>query len=221
MVFPRGRRATRVAPDYMFELAISGGRGLVAGVDEAGRGPLAGPVVAAAVILPSGLVIPGLDDGKKLTPARREQVAALVRENAVAWAVGVVEVEYIDREGILAATYLAMRQAIGALAPGPSFLLVDGGVLPGVGLPQWGVIRGDSLCCSVAAASVLAKVHRDTLMLDMEDRYPGYGFALHKGYATRTHWEALTRLGPSPCHRRSFLSCLHLVSEGDEGECCH
>jgi len=208
-----------VAPDYSFEMALSGGRGLVAGMDEAGRGPLAGPVVAAAVILPPGLIIPGLDDSKKLTPARREELAALVKARAVAWALGVVEVEYIDREGILAATYRAMQQALAGLSLRPSYLLVDGGVLPGVGLPQWGVVRGDCLCCSVAAASVLAKVHRDAIMLEMDARYPGYGFARHKGYATRVHWEALARLGPSPCHRLSFLSSRYPAGR-EEGECC-
>lgn len=210
-----------MAPDYRFELALSEGRGPVAGVDEAGRGPLAGPVVAAAVVLPSGLVIPGLDDGKKLVPDRRERVAALVRERALAWALGVVEVEYIEREGILAATYRAMRRAVVGLALRPSFLLVDGGVLPGVEQPQWGVIRGDALCCSVAAASVLAKVHRDAIMRELDTRYPGYGFARHKGYATRDHCAALARLGPSPCHRLSFLSSPRASGEDDEGELCH
>ncbi|MDI6895108.1 MAG: ribonuclease HII [Bacillota bacterium] len=210
-----------MAPDYRFELALSEGRGPVAGVDEAGRGPLAGPVVAAAVVLPSGLVIPGLDDGKKLVPDRRERVAALVRERALAWAVGVVEVEYIEREGILAATYRAMRRAVVGLALRPSFLLVDGGVLPGVEQPQWGVIRGDALCCSVAAASVLAKVHRDAIMRELDARYPGYGFARHKGYATRDHCAALARLGPSPCHRLSFLSSPRASGEDDEEDLCH
>lgn len=196
-------------PDYTFELALAGEeRNLVAGVDEAGRGPLAGPLVAAAVILPLGAEMAGLDDAKKLSPSRRMRVAELVKERAVAWAVGVVEVDYIDRHGILAATYQAMRLAVAALRPSPSFLLVDGGVLPGVTLPQWGVVKGDGLCCSVAAASVLAKTHRDALMEELDLRYPGYGLATHKGYATRQHWEALRRLGPSPCHRLSFLSGL-------------
>jgi len=209
-----------LAPDYTFELALSGGRGPVAGVDEAGRGPLAGPVVAAAVILPPGVVIPGLDDGKKLAPLRREQVAAAVKERALAWAVGVVDVDYIEREGILAATHLAMRRAIEGLGLRPAFLLVDGGVLPGVELPQWGLIRGDALSCSVAAASVIAKVHRDAIMLELDARYPGYGFARHKGYATREHRAALARLGPCPCHRLSFLGTGGAgVGGDDEGEC--
>ncbi|MDI6823441.1 MAG: ribonuclease HII [Bacillota bacterium] len=205
-----------MAPDYRFELALSGGRGPVAGVDEAGRGPLAGPVVAAAVILTPGTVIPGLDDGKRLAPGRRVQVAGLVREQALSWAVGVVDVEYIEREGILAATHLAMHLALEGLTVRPSFLLVDGGVLPGVNQPQWGVIRGDALCCSVAAASVLAKVHRDAIMEELDARYPGYGLARHKGYATREHRVALARMGPSPCHRLSFLSCPGIPGEDDE-----
>ncbi|HHY93506.1 MAG TPA: ribonuclease HII [Firmicutes bacterium] len=201
----RGR--IRTGPDFAFEVAIAGGEeGLVAGIDEAGRGPLAGPVVAAAVILPAGADIPHLDDGKKLSPARREQVCGLVQATALAWAVRVVEVDYIDRYGILPATYLAMRLALGALKPSPSYLLVDGGILPGVDLPQWGVIRGDGLCCSVAAASVLAKVYRDRLMVELDRRCPAYGFAIHKGYATRLHRQALARMGPSPYHRLSFLS---------------
>lgn len=206
-------------PDYRFEMALSGGQGPVAGLDEAGRGPLAGPVVAAAVILAPGTVIPGLDDCKRLAPARRVEVARLVRERALCWAVGVVEVDYIEREGILAATHRAMRLALEGLSVRPRFLLVDGGVLPGTGLPQWGVIRGDGLCCTVAAASVLAKVHRDALMEELDARYPGYGFARHKGYATREHREALARLGPCPCHRLSFLSRgAPCTAEGEEEE---
>lgn len=176
----------------------------VAGVDEAGRGPLAGPVVAAAVILPPDAVLPGLDDSKRLTPARREALAPLIRETAVAWCVAVVDVAEIDRLNIAQAAFEAMRQAVRGLAVPPEHLLVDGFPLPGAPCPQEGIVAGDRLSHSIAAASVLAKVERDRLMDDLAERYPGYGFEVHKGYPTPAHREALRRLGPSPVHRRSF-----------------
>lgn len=177
---------------------------LVAGVDEAGRGPLAGPVVAAAVILDPSAFIPGLDDSKRLTPPRREMLAAEIREKAVAWSVAVVDVEVIDRINVANAAFLAMRQAIDQLAVPPDFLLVDGFAIPGLGCPQRGITGGDGLSNSIAAASILAKVRRDALMVEYGKAYPGYGFEIHKGYPTKEHKEALMRLGLSPIHRRSF-----------------
>lgn len=177
---------------------------LVAGVDEAGRGPLAGPVVAAAVILAPEARIPGLDDSKRLTPAQREALAPRIRAAALAWGVAAVGVDYIDRHRIAAATWEAMRRAVARLAPAPDLLLVDGFAIPGLSLPQEGVVGGDRLSASIAAASVLAKVARDRVMAALGRRYPGYGFEVHKGYPTAAHREALRRLGPSPVHRRSF-----------------
>ncbi len=176
----------------------------VAGVDEAGRGPLAGPVVAAAVILPPGARLPGLDDSKRLAPARRAELAPLIRAVAVAWCVAVVDVDYIDRHNIARAACEAMRRAVAGLAPAPDYLLVDGFPLPGAPFPQQGIVGGDRLSASIAAASVLAKVERDRIMEELALIYPGYGFETHKGYPTAAHREALRRLGPSPVHRRSF-----------------
>lgn len=176
----------------------------VAGVDEAGRGPLAGPVVAAAVILPPDAVLPGLDDSKRLAPARREALDPLIREVAVAWSVAVVDVEAIDRLNIAQAAFEAMRRAVRGLAVPPEHLLVDGFPLPGAPCSQEGIVGGDHLSHSIAAASVLAKVERDRLMDALSRRFPGYGFEVHKGYPTPAHREALRRLGPSPAHRRSF-----------------
>ncbi len=176
----------------------------VAGVDEAGRGPLAGPLVAAAVVLPRDACIPGLNDSKRLTEARREALVPLIREQAVAWRVAVVDAAEIDRLNIARAAFRAMAEAVAGLAVRPDFVLVDGFPVPGLDRPQQGVVGGDGLSNSIAAASVLAKVHRDRLMAEYAERYPGYGFEAHKGYPTAEHREALRRLGPSPIHRRSF-----------------
>ncbi len=190
---------------FLFERRLwNRGFRLVAGVDEAGRGPLAGPVVAAAVILPPDAWLPGLDDSKRLTPARREALAPLIREQAVAWSVAVVGVEEIDRHNIACAAFLAMERAVAGLTPAPDHLLVDGFPIPALALPQQAIVGGDGLSNAIAAASVLAKVHRDRLMEEYDALYPGYGFAVHKGYPTPAHREALRRLGPSPIHRRSF-----------------
>lgn len=190
---------------FLFERRLWGrGFRLVAGVDEAGRGPLAGPVVAAAVILPPGAWIPGLDDSKRLTPARREALAPVIREQAVAWSVAVADVEEIARCNIARAAFLAMERAVAALEPPPDHLLVDGFPIPGLAVPQQAIIGGDGLSNAIAAASVLAKVHRDRLMEEYDALYPGYGFAVHKGYPTAAHREALRRLGPSPIHRKGF-----------------
>jgi len=180
---------------------------LIAGIDEAGRGPLAGPVVAAAVILSLGKLAPWLRhvrDSKQLTPKAREALFHQIMSDAIATGVGVVSPSFIDTQGIMAATRLAMSQAIQALAPGPDFLLIDAVSLPALDLPQRNIIYGDSLCLSIAAASILAKVTRDRLMVMADELYPGYRFADHKGYATEAHLNCLRRLGPCLIHRTSF-----------------
>ncbi|HEX4952417.1 MAG TPA: ribonuclease HII [Thermoanaerobaculia bacterium] len=180
----------------------------IAGVDEAGRGALAGPVVAAAVIPRPGRLVPGVDDSKRLSPDQRERLAPRVREASIAWGVAAVTAGDIDAVNILEATRLAMQRAIAALAPQPDLLLLDALRLPGVSLPQLGVVRGDSVCYSVACASILAKVHRDQIMCNLDLRYPHYGFAAHKGYGAPEHLAALAAYGPSPEHRLTFRSVL-------------
>lgn len=178
---------------------------LVCGVDEAGRGPLAGPVCAAAVILPAGLEIPGLDDSKKLSDKRRRELFPIIQEQAVAYGIGFASHEEIDEINILQATYLAMERAIAQLQVKPEFALIDGNRAKDFGLPVKTVVKGDSLSASIAAASVLAKVSRDVLMEEAAQAYPGYGFEIHKGYGTKAHYEALRQQGASPIHRMSFL----------------
>jgi len=185
---------------------------LAAGVDEAGRGPLAGPVVAAAVILPAGC-IDGLDDSKKLSPERREALAGLIRERALAWGLGRAEPEEIDRLNILQASLLAMRRAVASLRPAPALLLVDGNRDPRCGIPARTVVGGDGRLAPIAAASILAKVHRDREMAALDARYPGYGFARHKGYPTAAHLQALAALGASPVHRRSFAPVRRVLED--------
>jgi ribonuclease HII len=184
-------------------------------VDEVGRGPLAGPVVAAAVILPAGARLPGIDDSKRLTPARRTELAGAIRKVAVALAVAAVEAPEIDRLDIRQATLLAMRGAVEALGRVPSLVLVDGHeVIPALTVPQRAIIGGDHRSLAIAAASIVAKVWRDALMNELDAAHPGYGLALHKGYGTAEHLDALARLGPSPVHRRSFAPvrrCLQQV----------
>jgi ribonuclease HII len=177
---------------------------LVAGVDEVGRGPLAGPVVAAAVILDDTSPIEGLADSKTLSARRREELSALIKERALCWALGRAEVEEIDRLNILQASLLAMQRAVMALLIKPELVLVDGNQAPGLVYPVRTIIRGDATEPSISAASILAKVARDAEMCDLDRRYPGYGFSLHKGYPTRAHIEALQRQGVSPIHRLSF-----------------
>ena len=177
----------------------------VAGVDEAGIGPLAGPVVAGAVILPQGCKISGLDDSKKILKIeRREKLETAIKENALAWMVGSTEPEEIDSLNIYRAGLLAMRRAVEGLAIRPDYLLVDARKIPDTTIAQRGIIRGDALSMSIAAASILAKTARDRHMLEMDALYPGYGLARHKGYPTREHLAALRELGPTPIHRRSF-----------------
>jgi ribonuclease HII len=177
---------------------------LLAGVDEAGRGPLAGPVVAAAVILDPELPVPGLRDSKKVPHAKLPRLAESVRESAVAWAIGRASVEEIDRVNILQASLLAMKRAVELLAVRPECVLVDGNRCPTWAQRSIAVVGGDGLVPAISAASVLAKVDRDAEMVALEALYPGYGFAAHKGYPTAAHLAALARLGASPVHRRSF-----------------
>jgi ribonuclease HII len=177
----------------------------VAGVDEAGVGPLAGPLVAAAVIFPKGIGIKGVDDSKKLTPEKRETLALEIRVAALAVAVAVVEPEEIDRLNVYRATLAAMGRALDGLAVRPDHVLVDARRIPGCDLPQEPIVKGDAKCHAIAAASIVAKTTRDALMVRYEEAFPGYGFALHKGYGTASHRDAIRRLGPSPIHRRSFV----------------
>ena len=177
---------------------------LIAGVDEVGRGPLAGPVVAAAVILDSARPIAGLADSKKLSPARREQLSAEIRAKALAWALGRAEVEEIDRLNILHASLLAMQRAVAALSIVPDQVRVDGNRCPKLACPCEAIIKGDATVPVISAASILAKVARDAELRELHDRYPQYDFARHKGYPTAAHLDALRRHGPCPEHRRSF-----------------
>ena len=185
-------------------LHIEGYR-LVCGIDEAGRGPLAGPVCAAACILPEALDIPGLNDSKKLSEKKREALYEVITREATAWAVCLVDASVIDEINILQATYRAMRGAVECLKLRPDYCLVDGNRDPGLGLPTRTVIKGDGSCACIAAASILAKVTRDRLMIRVDGQYPGYGFAVHKGYGTKAHYTAIDRLGLCPIHRRTFL----------------
>ena len=177
----------------------------LAGVDEAGRGPLAGPVYAAAVILDPQVSIPGIDDSKRLSPARREAVEKIIRHHAISFALARVEAFDIDRINILQATMKAMRDALLSLDPLPRRALIDGNRCPQpLPFPAQAIIGGDRLVVSIGAASILAKVARDRAMIDLDRLYPRYGFARHKGYGTRAHLEALRSFGPSPVHRHSF-----------------
>lgn len=178
---------------------------LICGIDEAGRGPLAGPVCAAAVILPPHFEIPGLNDSKKLTDKRRRELFPLIQEAAIAYGIGFASHEEIDEINILQATYLAMERAIGQLSIAPEQLLIDGNRAKDFGIPTQTVVKGDSLSASIAAASVLAKVARDDWMLQAANEYPQYGFEIHKGYGTKAHYEALTNFGACAIHRRTFL----------------
>jgi len=197
-----GQRLARV---LKFERALwDQGITHVAGVDEAGMSPLAGPVVAAAVILPVGLKIRHVDDSKKLDPETRDKLAVVIKEKAVAWAIGEVSNTEIDEINIYHAGLLAMRRAVEGLQPCPQSLLVDARTVPVVPQPQQGIIKGDSKSLSIAAASILAKTTRDRMMVNMELRYPGYGFAKHKGYPVPQHKAAIQKLGLLPIHRRSF-----------------
>lgn len=181
------------------------GYGVICGVDEAGRGPLAGPVCAAAVILPDGLLLPGLDDSKKVPAKRREALYDEIVSQAVAWSVAFATEQEIDEINILQATFLAMRRALDSLTVRPELALVDGNRAADFGLPVQTIVGGDGKSANIAAASILAKVTRDRYMIEQDARYPEYGFAVHKGYGTRRHYDALREFGPCPIHRQSFL----------------
>ncbi|MDX2029585.1 MAG: ribonuclease HII [Blastocatellia bacterium] len=189
----------------------SQGFAMIAGVDEAGVGPMAGPVVAGAVVLPRDYTLRELDDSKKLDEPMREQLAGRIRADAVAWAIGVAEVEEIDRVNIYQAGLRAMRRAIEGLRVQPDFVLVDARTIPDCPAPQRGIIRGDSLSASIAAASIIAKTTRDRMMLELDREFPGYGFASHKGYPTPEHFRTLRELGVSPAHRRSYRPVRELL----------
>ena len=177
----------------------------ICGVDEAGRGPLAGPVCAAAVILPPNLEIPGLTDSKKLSDKKRRELFPVIQEQAVAYGIGSASEQEIDEVNILQATFLAMERAMEKLSVRPQLALIDGNRAKDFGLPVRTIVSGDALSASIAAASILAKVTRDRLMEELDGEYPLYGFAVHKGYGTKRHYEALRAFGPCPIHRRTFL----------------
>ena len=192
-------------------LGYGGGVELLAGVDEVGRGPLAGPVVAAAVILDPQRPIEGLRDSKVLSPARRARLAEEIQAKALAWAIGEADVSEIDRINILQATLAAMTRAVSALDPAAEYALVDGNRCPPLACPAEAIVGGDDLVPVISAASILAKEYRDAAMVRWEAEFPGYGFAAHKGYGTAQHLAALEQLGPCPLHRRSFAPIRKLI----------
>ncbi len=197
----------RVRLDALFALhrsLFASGYQRVAGVDEVGVGPLAGPVVAAAVILPEETTLTGLDDSKKLKREQREKLAIAIREQAVAISIGCVPPPKIDQLNIYHAALEAMRLAVTGLHPAPDYCLVDARTVPRISTPQRAIVHGDAVDASIAAASIVAKVHRDAMMRELDERYPGYGFARHMGYGTELHLDALRRFGPCEVHRRSF-----------------
>lgn len=197
-------------PDYQYEsAAIQQGYAVVAGTDEAGRGPLAGPVYAAAVILPVGLMIEGLDDSKKLTPKKRDKLFDQICRDALSFGIASASVEEIDRMNILNAAQLAMRRAVGMLSPTPDLTLVDGNVARDFPMDTQTVIKGDSLSMSIAAASILAKVARDRYCEEMDKLYPQYQFSKHKGYGTALHMSLIRTYGVSPVHRKTFMGFLN------------
>ena len=185
--------------------AKADGFNVVCGIDEAGRGPLAGPVCAAAVILPDGCIIDGVNDSKKLTEKKREQLFEVIKETAVAYSIATADEKEIDEINILQATYLAMNRAFNGLKIKPDMALVDGNRDPNLGIPTRTIVKGDAASMSIAAASILAKVTRDRFMLEMDKKYPEYQFAKHKGYGTNLHYEMLDKYGASEIHRMSFL----------------
>lgn len=194
---------------YAYERrAVLAGYSLVCGIDEAGRGPLAGPVYAAAVILPLDLEIEGLNDSKKLSEKKREQLFDVIRESAAAYGIGFASAEEIDRVNILQATFLAMARAFEAMERPADWVLVDGNKMPPLPAPGEVVIKGDAQCASIAAASILAKVSRDRVLRELDLKYPQYGFAKHKGYGTKAHYEAIKQYGILSEHRKTFLKNL-------------
>ena len=201
----KGKSAEPVDLRALEEELHGKGLRLICGVDEAGRGPLAGPVCAAAVILPRGFLPAGLNDSKKLSERKREALFPVIQENALAWSVAFGSVEEIESLNILQATFLAMNRAIEGLNPQPELALIDGNRDREIRVPSMAVVGGDGRCACIAAASILAKVSRDRLMLELARQYPEYGFEQHKGYGTKAHYEALRRYGPCAAHRMSFL----------------
>ncbi|SMP09676.1 RNase HII [Laceyella tengchongensis] len=202
----------RVAKMWQYERECwSNGLTLVAGVDEAGRGPLAGPVVAAAVILPPTFDATGLNDSKQLSEEMRTVLKQRIEQEALAVGVGIVDAAHIDKHNILQATYHAMRIALSQLTPSPQAILADAVKIPGVDIPQQGIVKGDSLSHSIAAASIIAKTTRDEWMKRAAQMYPAYGFEQHMGYGTPEHLEALRRFGPTPLHRRSFAPVREVI----------
>ena len=191
--------------DSLFDQGI----GVICGVDEAGRGPLAGPVYAAAVILPRDLEIPGLTDSKKLSDKKRRELFPIIQEQAVAFGIGVASEKEIDENNILQATFLAMKRALEKLSVRPDLALIDGNRETDFGVPAKTVVKGDSLSASIAAASILAKVSRDDYMMELAQKYPQYGFDIHKGYGTKAHYQALREFGPSEVHRMTFLKSFY------------
>lgn len=189
----------------------------IAGIDEAGRGPLAGPVAAGAVILPPGFFLPGVNDSKKVPAHLRNELSVSIKKMSLAWAVGFVFPPYLDQVNILNATRRAMSAAVDELEIRPDLLLIDAVKLTDIHINQQSIIKGDSLSVSIACASILAKVERDAVMTAYDSIYPGYGFARHKGYATREHLEALDRLGPCPIHRRSFEPVKSMIGNNKMG----
>lgn len=185
------------------------GIAVLCGVDEAGRGPLAGPVCAAACILPRGLEIEGLNDSKKLSEKRRDALYDVIKEQALAYGIAFATVEEIEELNILGATYLAMNRAIAQLSVTPDLALIDGNRNKGIEIPSQPVVKGDSKCADIAAASILAKVTRDRYMLELDKEYPMYGFGKHKGYGTKDHYAAIREHGMCPAHRPSFLKKMH------------
>ncbi|MBQ6420659.1 MAG: ribonuclease HII [Clostridia bacterium] len=196
-------------PDYTIENGLlSQGFQNVCGVDEAGRGPLAGPVFAAAVILAPGTELTGVNDSKKLSEKKREALFDVICEKALAYAIASASPKEIDELNILQATFLAMRRAVAGLHTVPGIVLVDGNRKPGTGLPEETIVKGDAKCISIAAASILAKVSRDRVMQTLNEQYPEYAFSQHKGYPTKLHYERIAQYGPCPEHRKSFLKTL-------------
>jgi len=226
---PRGgsrpREMRSAGTDSLFDLqcdplsfervARASGHVRVAGLDEAGRGPLAGPVVAAAVVLPEGLLIPGVTDSKKLTERQRDRLFPLIIEAAAAYGIGIVDERTIDRVNILEASIIAMERALQMITPPPDYLLIDGNfILPRIALPQQPVVKGDCRSHSIAAASILAKVTRDRLMLELHERFPQYNFRKHKGYGTQEHLALLREHGPCEAHRRTFAPVAGMMGGG-------
>ena len=199
-------RAWKVVTEiFEYDAALRNEFPVFCGVDEAGRGPLAGDVYAAAVILPPDVTIPGLDDSKKLSEARREALAPIIKEQALAWSIAHATVEEIERINILQAALLAMHRAVEGLSLTPDFALVDGNQPPVLPMPVGTLIHGDAKSASIAAASVLAKTARDAALRELDAQYPQYGFSAHKGYGTKAHYEAIDKFGLCPAHRPSFL----------------